>query len=108
MENSRIVAILQMMRDGIQSSLEMGGSGLCSELEYLYWIEKIEEWETTYMEHWLDKHKPNVVQYTEFTKLPCWENKMYWWRPIFQDKDTIKVRVDYLDVLIKELTYEKV
>ncbi len=104
MKISRIIAILQMMRDGIESSLEMGGSGLCAELEQLFWNEKTEEWEHEYMEAWLIIHKPSDTQYTEFIKLDCWVDRMYWWRPIFQDETTIQVRIDYLNVLIKELT----
>jgi hypothetical protein len=104
MENSRLIAILQMMRSGIESSLEFPGSGLCGEVEGLFWNDTITEWENTYMMCYLHEHKPDHLQYTEFTKLDCWVNNMYWWTPIYKDKATIQVRMEYLDVLIKELT----
>ncbi len=88
------------MRHGITTSFEFGGSGICAELECLHWLDIITESELYWMELFIEDSKPNSEQYTEFTKLDCWRNNMYWWVPVYQDESTIQVRVDYLNELI--------
>ena len=81
-------------------------TGICKVIGYFELSVRITFTEARFIEAYIKSNVPTKDnQYKEFTENEYWDNKPtgYWWTKMYENPETIKVRIDYLSAVINNI-----
>jgi hypothetical protein len=105
MEKDRLIFLLRRVKHKI-TYYNTKSAGICHEITRLYYDGYASFDEVLFLATFLKNHKPNKSRFVEFTELPSWGGKSFWWKPIYEDRFTSTVRVNYLKALINKIKHK--
>lgn len=101
MDNTRLIELLEQIKDTLIKGESYTLFGICAEVQQLFDENKIDEFEMKKLNKFIFKNKPTLDnEYAEFMNNQFWKNTGYWWNSIAYQPKTKQIRVDYLTKLI--------
>ncbi len=106
MENTRLVEILEMVKENLIETEAQYQTGICRSIEKLSHDHKIKYLEEILIKKHLYLHKPTKTnEYAKFTENQYWYDYYndYWWSEIKCANETKQIRIDYLTAVIDNI-----
>lgn len=104
MENSRLIEILELVREKLIYGQETYQTGICKVVLSMMAHQEITIEEKYFISDYLNANKPNQSNnYARFVTNIYWIDCLYWWLPIDKYPFTKQIRIDYLTELINNI-----
>ena len=104
MDRNRVIEILRLVIDKLDSSdRDDTISGICYCISSLYHSNIITLQEKIFVMNVVNNNKPDKFIFTKYTEGKYWTDNVFWWITVSREKETAKVRANYIRDLIRIL-----